>query len=137
MRTSAGRFAGVFTLVAVSLISACSEAEMRFEPGCIVFEGDVISIQGSRFEWAKFTDQRRLGDDGQPVDPFPGFPKTGTVDRDGNRLTLKSDFGDQEVDWIAVEYDDRLRLLTTSEYAALERGETLSACALTLAVDAN
>ena len=49
-----------------------------YTPSCIAFEGNTIKLSDSRFTWDKFTDEVSIDEDGNEIDPFPGFPVRGS-----------------------------------------------------------
>ena len=114
------------------LLAACASHEGLYEPGCIAFEGHRIKLEGGRFEWQRFTDQRVIGDDGKIVDPFPGFPKTGTYSRSATRVDLRADDGSSLDSWFLVEQGEQVYLLTGPQHDAVTAGKPIPACALVL-----
>lgn len=114
------------------LLSACASHEGLYEPSCIAFGGDRIELQGGRFEWRRFTDQRVVGEDGKIVDPFPGYPKTGSYRWSAARLELSSNDGMKLDDWFLVEQGKRSYLLSGKQYDAYLASDTVPRCALTL-----
>lgn len=111
-------------------ITGCSEIDGVYAPGCIALEGDRIELEDGRFVWSRFTDQIRLGPDGEPVAPFPDFPRRGTFRIDGERLVLTGDDGRRYDDWFIVSSAGRPMLLTVAEKAAVDAGREPPACAL-------
>ena len=93
-------------------------------------EGDRFVFAGGKFEWHKFTDERRLDADGNLVDPFPGYPLTGTVVLRGSTVELTTAAGDRLDDHFLLERDDDHYLLTREQYAAVTAGGDLPICAL-------
>lgn len=122
------------TVLIVSMFSfaACASHEGLYEPACIAYEGDRIELRAGRFEWRRFTDQRTVDDAGKIVDPFPGFPKTGTYRVNNGRLELVDDNGVRLDDWYVVAQDGRRFLLTAAQHEAFVSGKTLPECALGL-----
>lgn len=118
------------------LFAACASHEGLYEPGCITYEGDRIELQDGRFEWRRFTDQRVVGDDGNIVEPFPGFPKIGSYKHIAGRLELSGDDGMKLDDWFLVKHLGRSYLLNGKQYDAYRDNDTMPKCALTLR-DAN
>lgn len=103
-----------------------------FEPACIAHAGDRIVLADGRFEWDKFTDAIEIDDDGNRIDPFPGFPKTGSFDKDGDKLTWSADDGAPLDSRYLVEYRGETYLLTWDQSEAFGDGEPFPACALKL-----
>lgn len=114
------------------LFAACASHEGLYEPACIAYEGDRIELQAGRFEWQRFTDQRSVDDAGKIVDPFPGFPKTGTYRFNGERLELVDDNGVRLDDWFIVVQGGQRFLLTATQNETFVAGKALPGCALGL-----
>lgn len=120
------------TILAVTaLFSGCgSFIEGVFEPACIAYEGDRIAMSGGRFEWQRFTDAVPIDADGNTMDPFPDYPKSGRVLVDGARLLLNADDGTAIGERYLLEYRGRTYLLTYDQNEAVLDGEDMPACAL-------
>ncbi len=114
------------------LFAACASHEGLYEPACIAYEGDRIELRAGRFEWQRFTDQRTVDDAGKIVDPFPGFPKTGTYRFNNGRLELVDDNGVRLDDWFVVLQDGQRFLLTATQHEAFVTSKALPECALGL-----
>lgn len=114
------------------LLAACATHEGLYEPGCIAFEGHRIKLDGGRFEWQRFTDQRVLGDDGKIVDPYPGFPKTGNYSLSAERVDLEADDGSSLDSWFLIERGKQVYLLTPRQHDAVTAGKPIPDCALVL-----
>lgn len=93
-------------------------------------EGDRVVFAGGTFEWHKFTDERRLDADGKVIDPFPGYPLTGSVVLRGATVELTTTAGDRLDDHFLHERDDSHYLLTREQHAAVAAGGDLPACVL-------
>lgn len=119
-------------LVTILALSGCRDPEGVFEPACIAYEGDRITLSDGRFEWHRFTDERRVDESGNPVDPFPGYPKRGSYERDDARVLFFTDDGEQLAERYLFEDRKRIYLLTWDENEAVLNGEGLPACALRL-----
>ncbi len=123
-------------LAAAALLSACgSMVSGVFEPACIAYEGDRISMAGGRFEWDRFTDAVPIDADGNTMDPFPDYPKSGRILVDGDKLLLNADDGTALGERYLLEYRGRTYLLTYEQNEAVLDGEDMPACALVLADD--
>ena len=112
-------------------LSGCKSAEGLYLPGCAAYAGDRIELQDGRFVWDKYTDQVRLDAAGERIDPFPGFPRSGTYAINGDVLTLEvADPRSRET--FFLHYDDgRLILLTETQQAEFESGGRYDECVLT------
>jgi hypothetical protein len=119
-------------IVSALLFAACANHEGLYEPACIAYEGDRMTLRDGRFEWQRFTDQRSVDDDGNIVNPFPGFPKTGTYDFVAGRLELVTNDGVRLDDWFVVVQDGQRYLLTNKQHIAILDGNERPECALRL-----
>ena len=116
------------------LITACAQQPVVFEPACVAYSGDRITVTGSRFEWDRFTDVRRVGEDGEIIDPFPNFPRTGQVRSSDGRIVLVADDG-QELGRFVEYLDGGRRLwLTDDETRELQSGNGVPECVLRASV---
>lgn len=125
----------IAVLLAALLCAACNDVTGVFEPDCMAMEGDRVVFSGGRFEWHKFTDERRLDADGELIDPFPGYPLTGTVALRGSAVKLTTAAGDRLDDHFLFERGEGLYLLTREQHAAVSAGRELPACALRRSAD--
>lgn len=116
-------------VLVVSSVAGCRAIEGDFAPGCAAYAGDRISLHNGRFSWDRFTDARRLDTDGQPVDPFPEFPKTGSYTLSGNRVDLESD-GEVLASWYLHEDGERLLLLSADQQSDWEASGRYPDCPL-------
>lgn len=124
---------GTSTLAITALVTGCgSMVEGVFEPACIAYEGDRISLAGGRFEWDRFTDAVPIDIDGNAMDPFPEYPKSGRVLVDGAKLLLNADDGTSIAERFLLDYRGQTYLLTYDQNEAVLDGEDMPACALVL-----
>lgn len=98
------------------MLVACASYEGLYEPACIAYEGDRIELRSGRFEWQRFTDERRIDAAGNVIEPFPDFPKTGTYTHETGRLTFVSSDNIRLGDWFLVDRDGQYYLLSDSQY---------------------
>jgi len=130
------RLHGVTLGVTALLLGGCaSHLEGVFEPACIAYEGDRIKLGSGRFEWDRFTDAIPIDEDGNRLDPFPGYPKTGQVVQEEERLTWNADDGSAIGERYLLDYRGRTYLLTWEQNEAVLDGEEMPACALVLVND--
>lgn len=111
-------------------LAACVDHEGKYEPACIAYEGDTIELRGGRFEWHRFTDQRAIDANGNVVDPFPGFPKTGAYEISGARLQLVTTDGADLDDWYRVTHAGEQYLLTETQHNVFVERNEIHECAL-------
>ncbi|MEL7312648.1 MAG: hypothetical protein AAFN07_14135 [Pseudomonadota bacterium] len=105
---------------------------MKYEPGCVAMAGDRIEVTGSRFVWDKFTDIRRVDDDGNVVPAYPDYPRSGRVESTGRQLKFIDDTGELVGELVGHSADGQRFLLTTEQFEQVEAGAEIPACALTL-----
>ena len=118
-------------LTAIALpISACASIEGVYLPACEAYAGSEIRLVDGRFHWSKFTDQVEVDDDGNTVDPFPGFPLKGDYWVDGKTVTLTPDSGQPVETLYLFGRSGELCLLTSRENAEIEAGGERPKCAL-------
>lgn len=130
------RLRGAFPVAIAGLLAGCaSSIEGVFEPACIAYEGDRVALADGRFEWDRYTDAIAIDEDGNPIDAFPGYPKSGRFQQDGERLTWNSDDGSELGERYLLEYRGRTYLLTWDQNEAVLDGEEMPACALVLIND--
>lgn len=121
----------IVTVLTGFLLAGCASHEGEYSPGCIAYAGSTISLDDSRFVWERFTDQVRVDEHGQVVDPFPGYPKRGTYTIDGQTVYLASN-GGQALDRLYLhERDGTYLLLTADENASWQQTGNYPDCVLT------
>lgn len=118
-----------FIVVALTM-SACASHEGHYAPGCLAFAGDTLELHDGRFHWDRFTDEIRVDDNGNIVDPFPGYPLEGQYRLDGARISFTTDSGSSPEDRYLLRTGGDLRILTSDEYAAWQRRGEYPECSL-------
>ena len=98
----------------------------------MALEGDKVVFVDGSFEWHKFTDERVLDDDGNVIDPFPGYPLTGRYKVRNSVVEFVTAEGAKPADMHLFEDEMDVYLLTAEENAAAVAGEGLPACPLRL-----
>ncbi len=130
--------AGLGTVLAASCLAACASGpEGVFEPACIAYAGDRIELSKGRFEWDRFTDAVTVDDEGNRIDPFPGYPKTGSFETDGEKVSWIADDGSALDERYLLDYRGRTWLLSYEQNEAVLDGEAMPDCALVLAEDSS
>ena len=122
----------ILILLACITIAACTDLEGTFEPDCQAFAGDRIVFTNGTFEWHKFTDERRIDEHGNAIDPFPGYPIAGSFKVTGKRVEFVAAEGTKLDDRYLVEENNGVFLLTRQEYDAVHAGNALPRCVLRL-----
>jgi len=121
----------LLAIAATALLSAgCASVDGVFEPACIAFEGDRVTLDSGRFEWARFTDVRRIGEDGKEIDPFPDYPKNGRYSVQSQTIEFRTDDGDRLDDHYLLQHDGSLYLLTSEQNTRFSADSSLPDCVL-------
>ena len=118
--------------LAILSLTACNSLEGTFEPDCMAFEGDRVVFANGRYEWHKFTDERRIDDDGNVIEPFPGYPSSGRYTLSRSTVEFVAEQGAQPGDMYLFETDTDAYLLTREHNAAAVAGDGLPTCPLRL-----
>lgn len=125
----------VLLLASMGAFAGCAsgpDVTGTYGPSCVAFEGNTIELTDSRFTWDKFTDEVTVDDDGNTVDPFPGFPVRGTYAVRDDVLSLTTDVGELAAELHLVQRPGEMYLLTAPEFEAWERDGQVPECALML-----
>lgn len=117
----------IFSLL---LITACKDIEGSYAPWCAAFEGETVELRGGEFVWDRFTDALEVGADGKVVDPFPGFPKTGSYSVDGSSVALRIEGAGETRHYTLVSQPGQLFLLNVSQLNRYTSGGGIDECAL-------
>jgi len=121
----------VLLIVALAACRADS-VEGRFLPACTAYAGDSLTLDGGRYTWDKFTDEVKVDADGNAIDQFPGYPRSGSFDIDNDRLVFAADDGNAPPFLRLARVDSRVFLLTTQEFSDWQSAGEIPACALVL-----
>ena len=119
-------------LAAGSLLCGCA-TPVSYAPGCLAYAGDRITIGGQRYTWDKFTDVRRIDEAGEVIDPFPGYPRQGRVERDGRVLRFLDESGALLAVRHLHEAGGKTYLLTPEAWREVAAGAAPDPCALVAA----
>jgi len=114
----------------ILVLGACTSIEGTYLPACAAYSGSEIRLESGRFLWSKFTDQVALDENGNVVEPFPGFPLEGSYRIDGQILTLVPDAGQPPETLYIHEEASAVFLLTAAEHARLKSSGERAECAL-------
>lgn len=112
------------------MLCGCKSIEGNYNPACAAFAGDTIELRDGRFTWSRFTDEVRVDDAGNRVDPFPDFPKTGGYDVDGDRITLRANSDDAPTTFTLLSSKEQLYLLTPEQVTRYADEGVVERCAL-------
>lgn len=116
-------------LAAGSLLGGCA-TPVSYAPGCAAYTGDEITIDGQRYTWDKFTDTRRVDDDGKVIDPFPDYPRAGRVEREGQVVRFFDESGQLLAVRHLYEAGGTMHLLTPEAWQRVASGAEPDPCAL-------
>ena len=119
-------------LLLVGVLAGCKSVEGVYLPGCAAYAGDRIELRGGDFEWDRFTDQVEVDENGRRIDQFPGYPRHGSYEIDGNAVRMTSNNNASETLYLHV-HDGRALLLTDAQHRAVDSGGRYDECALTRA----
>lgn len=119
----------------VSLLAACSSIDGMYRPACVAFEGETIQLNDGRFVWQRFTDERRIDQNGELIDPFPDFPKEGTYTLQSSVLQFSTNDGSDAYSYYLVQLGSDYYLLKQAENGAYLANGVLPDCALKLSAN--
>lgn len=122
-----------FSLTIVAGCATDTNIAGTYQPSCVAFEGNTIILAEEKFTWDKFTDEIRVDDSGNEIDPFPGFPVRGTYTVDEDVLHLTTDIGELAAKLHLVRRPGQVYLLTADEFEAWQENGEVPKCALLLA----
>lgn len=125
------RMTGIVMLACA--IAGCKAIDGSYQPGCAAFEGDTVTLRGGEFSWDRFTDQVSVDEDGNVIEPFPGYPRHGTYRVDGRELIMSFAASDDSKTMHLHRHEGRVMLLTEAESAQWEQSGRYDDCVLTLA----
>lgn len=120
------------TLLIGCILAGCKSVEGVYLPACAAYSGDRIELNGGEFNWDKFTDQVEIDEDDERIDSFPGYPRRGSYEIDGNTVRMTANNNVSETLYLHV-HDGRALLLTEAQHRAVESGGRYDDCALTRA----
>jgi len=110
----------------------------RYEPGCAAYAGDIVTLENGAFSWDRYTDAIRLDENDRPIDPFPGYPISGSYEVDGDRVTF--DGGAESAPgplFIRRTADGTVHLLSAEQIDDWDGTANSDACVLTREIERN
>ena len=116
------------------ILSGCTSYEGHYAPSCIAYAGSEIQLEDDRYVWTKFTDQVEIDEDGNKIDPFPGFPRRGEYEKEGYEITLLGSGGAAVHTLFLFRFEGDIYLYTAEETAAYESTGERPVCPLQLQV---
>ena len=120
-------------LITMACVAGCAtgtDVAGTYQPSCVAFEGSTIELADNRFMWDKFTDEVEVDDEGNAIDPFPGFPVRGSYTVDDDVVSLVTDVGELAAELHLVQRPGQVYLLTDAEFDAWQQDGTVPDCAL-------
>jgi len=120
---------------ALALLCACSSIDGLYAPACVAYEGDEIELVEGRFTWRRFTDQRRVDDQGQPIEPFPDYPKSGAYEYRDPVIILTPDSSSENTGFFLLDEKRGVYLLTGAEKQRYDIDGEIPECALRRATE--
>ena len=126
------KLAWVFAAAIVAGCATNADIAGTYVPSCIAYEGNTIELSDGTFTWDKFTDEVTVDDEGNTVDPFPGFPVRGTYVVEDDVARLTTDVGALAAELHLVHRPGQVYLLTAAEFDAWQREGAVPDCALLL-----
>ena len=112
------------------VLAGCASIDGVYLPACEAYSGSEIRLEAGRYRWSKFTDQVEIDEDGNKVDPFPGFPHEGNYSVSGKTVTLTPDSGEASSALHLHKQGGAVYLLTGTENGAVAAGGEVPRCAL-------
>jgi len=117
-------------LLSMFVVAACQSVDGTWSVSCDAFAGDRLSFADGRYTWDKFTDARRVDEQGRVIDPFPGFPKTGPYALDGGVVTLLNADGGEAARFYLHRREGAVQLLSAAEHERVSGGGAFPDCPL-------
>ncbi len=120
----------VFTCLAALSLVACASYDGGYSPACPTFVANVVQLESGEFTWSKLSDEVVIGNDGQPVNRYPDFPKHGDYRIRAGVLSMTTTDGEDLPPMYFHEAGEQLYLLSEVEFLAMEQSGQLPDCAL-------
>ena len=126
-----GTTCAAMVLIAMSL-AGCQEFEGRYSPACTAFAGSTLELKRGRFVLDRFTDAVMVDENGEIIDQFPDFPRSGTFHFEENKAVFTAEDGSVVDPRYLITRDGRHYLLTLYEYDIWQQHGEIPECALVL-----
>lgn len=118
------------TVLAAMATAGCQSIDGIYRPGCVAFAGDEIELDGGRYLWDRFTDQVRVDERGEVVDPFPDYPREGSYRLEKDRLLLEASGSGPRAVFHLLSENGRYRLLDEDQRQRYLASGEVDPCAL-------
>lgn len=122
----------VAATLGLGLLTGCASHHGVYEPACIVFAGDRVTLADESFVWDRSTDAIKVDDEGNVVDSNPGYPVHGSYSVDGEVVRMRADSGRVMDPHYLRKIDGTYRLLTADQNENWELRGQYDNCVLTL-----
>lgn len=76
--------------VALIFLSGCASHHGTYEPACVAFAGDSVTLDGESFVWDRSTDAIRVDASGNAINPYPNYPMHGSYTVDGGAVRMRT-----------------------------------------------
>ena len=119
-------------LLTAALLGGCASHHGTYEPACIAFAGDSVTLDGESFTWDRSTDAVRVDADGRVIDRFPDYPHGGSYAMRGKLLRMQAEDGRPMSDYYLQKIAGRYRLLTADQNENWQERGQYDDCVLTL-----
>ncbi len=116
--------------LAVLSLASCATYDGGYSPSCPTFVANVVQLDNGEFTWSKLSDEVVIGDDGEPVNRYPDFPKHGAYEVRAGVLSMTTTSGEELPPMYFHRSGEQLYLLTEVELRTLEQRGVLPDCAL-------
>lgn len=120
----------IIILILAACVAGCASHQGLYEPACMAFAGETIELRDDEFRWQRFTDEVGVDDNGNLIDPFPGFPKSGGYTVSNATVQLHPSDDSDSVTRHLHKQHDGVYLLTPEQHAAVVGGADMPDCAL-------
>ena len=120
------------TLSSFVILSGCTSYEGLYAPACVAYAGSEIRLDDGRYVWTRFTDQVVVDENGNEVDPFPGFPRRGQYKKQDYQITLLGADGEPVHTLFLFRFDGDMYLYTAEETDEFESTGERPSCPLNL-----
>lgn len=121
----------ITTALIVSVSFGCATHDGIYSPGCIAYAGSTISLSEGQFTWEKYTDEVTVDDGGAVINPFPGYPLSGSYRIERQIVYMELDTGEVMDNMYLSEHGGSYYLLTSKQRDMAEETGNFDKCALT------
>ena len=120
-------------LLAIAALAGCVSHDGTYEPSCVAFAGDQITLADGSFVWEKFTDEVVINDSGEVVERFPGYPLRGSYRINGQIVRMTQGDGTAMENMYLHRHEGQRYLYTAEQFEQWQATGKTAECALVLA----